>query len=62
MVKAAKGAGVSTVALLDAYESMNRNHYPREDGTRIRRFAVMVELLKMAGLDHNVRKHTHMVV
>ena len=54
VVKASKGAGVSTIALLDAYEFMNRNHYPREDPMKLRRFEVMVELLRLAGLDYNV--------
>ena len=62
VVKAAKGAGVSTIALLDAYEFMNRNYFPKEDAGALRRFEVMVELLRLAGLDYNVSKkktHTH---
>ena len=61
VVKAAKGAGVSTIALLDAYEFMNRNYFPKEDAGALRRFEVMVELLRLAGLDYNVskKKHTH---
>lgn len=49
MAKALERAGLSAVALLDAYEFMNRNHYPQDDMARLRRFDVMVHLLESAG-------------
>lgn len=42
-----KGAGLSGPTLLDAYEFMNRNHYPQDDYARLRRFEVMVHLLEL---------------
>eukprot|EP00752_Nemacystus_decipiens_P013044 g11539.t1 len=49
VVKALERAGLSAATLLDAYEFMNRNHYPQDDMARLRRFDVMVYLLDSAG-------------
>lgn len=57
VVETLERAGLSAVDLLDAYEFMNRNHYPGDDETRLRRFDVMVYLLdKLAspGQTHQV--------
>lgn len=48
VVKALERSGLPAVSLLDAYEFMNRNHYPQDDVARLRRFDVMVYLLESA--------------